>query len=55
MNFYTVLTHACYALTGGLIVLPIYLLRAFSMIQMPEMVKLNLVEVPRRPFAFVKS
>lgn len=45
LNFHTVLTHACFALTDGLIVLPIYLLRAFSMIQMLEIVKLNLVEV----------
>lgn len=45
LNFHTALTHACFALTDGLIVLPIYLLRAFSMIQMLVMVKLNLVEV----------
>lgn len=45
LNFLRVVTLSCYALTGGLIALPIYLLQAFSVIQMPEMVRLNLIEV----------
>ncbi len=45
LDFHTAVTLACYALTGALIVHPIFLLRAFSMIQMTETVKLNLVEV----------